>query len=265
MDGTNDHLKEVVAGSIAGVMQTLVGYPFDTVKVRYIESKSTKISSCIRMMIKDNGIKSFYQGIRSPLYGGVFYNTNMFYSYSLFDKYISRDTNSIFYNSFICGALVGVTTTVIECPIDLIKTQMQLNKNITFKELLFNTNIRTLYRGVYPTIIRNIPASGLYFGVYNHFYNYYSKQNRPLFGSLIAGGLAGLVCWSTTYPLDNIKTRIQGDNLSNNKRKYKSMMDCIKKTSFRQMWSGFIPCVIRAVPVNSAIFFGYEYAKQTMD
>lgn len=259
----NDHLKEIVAGSAAGIMQTLVGYPFDTVKVRYINSDTKSIRSCIQMMIRDNGVRSFYQGIKSPLYGGVFYNTNMFLSYRLFDNYLSSGTSSIFYDSFICGSLVGVTTTFFECPIDLVKTQMQIDKRLTFRGMIMGTNIKTLYRGFTPTIIRNIPASGFYFGVYNYVYNYYKSNNQPLLGSLVAGGSAGAICWSSTYPLDNIKTRIQSDGLTN--RKYKNMLDCIRKTSFRNMWNGFIPCIVRAVPVNAAIFFGYEYAKQTMD
>ena len=262
----HDHLKELVAGSTAGLMQTLVGYPFDTVKVRYIKTNSKSIRSCIQMMIKDNGIKSFYQGIKSPLYGGIFYNTNMFYSYALFDRYISdHEKNGIFYNSFICGSLVGITTTLFECPIDLVKIQMQIDKRKMFWNVLCNTKIKTLYRGVIPTVIRNIPASGFYFGVYNYTYNYYKSIDQPLSGSLIAGGSAGLACWLSTYPLDNIKTRIQSDSLVDADRKYRNMMDCIRKTSFRDMWRGFLPCIVRAIPVNAAIFFGYEYTKRAID
>ena len=39
------------------------------------------------------------------------------------------------------------------------------------------------------------------------------------------------VCWTSTYPFDNIKTKIQGDSLT--KPKYKGMIDCIKKTSLK--------------------------------
>lgn len=174
-EGTS-HIKEALSGSAAGIMQILVGYPFDTVKVRYIETNSKSIGSCLKTMVKDNGIKSFYQGVRSPLYGSIFYNTNMFYSYSLFDKYISREKNSIFHNAFICGSLVGVTTTFVECPIDLTKTQMQCNKNLTFRNLMKTTSIRNLYRGFWPTLLRNIPSTGFYFGIYNHVFNMYEKK-----------------------------------------------------------------------------------------
>ena len=167
-----DHYKEILGGSAAGIMQILVGYPFDTVKVRYIETNSKSISSCLKTMIKDNGIKSFYQGVKSPLYGSIFYNTNMFYSYSLFDRYISDKKNSIFHNSFICGSLVGITTTIVECPIDLIKTQMQCNKNMIIKDI----GIKNVYRGFTPTILRNIPSTGFYFGIYTHL-----KIKLPIF------------------------------------------------------------------------------------
>jgi solute carrier family 25 carnitine/acylcarnitine transporter 20/29 len=91
----------------------------------------------------------------------------------------------------------------------------------------------------------------------------YFKSN-PLFGSLVSGGLSGAACWGLTYPLDNIKTRIQSDNLDPKKRKYSNTLDCIRKTKFKDMWKGFTPCVLRAVPVNAAIFFGYTYVRQVM-
>ena len=259
----HDHMKEIIGGIGAGTMQVIVGYPFDTFKVRYIESNAKSIKSCLQLMIKDNGLKSFYQGIKSPLLGSAFYNANMFYSYSLFDKYISKKEKSIFHNAAISGALVGVTTTFIESPMDLAKTQMQIDKKLTLTHILKNTNLKTFYRGFWPTMIRNIPASGLYFGIYDHLYNYYKTIDRPLYGSLVAGAMAGFMCWSTTYPLDNIKTRIQGDCLKN--PKYKGMVECIKKTSFKSMFSGFIPCMVRAVPVNAFVFFGYEYSKKLLD
>jgi solute carrier family 25 carnitine/acylcarnitine transporter 20/29 len=260
-----EHITEIIGGSGAGIMQVIAGYPFDTVKVRYINSNTKSIYSCIRMMIKDNGFRSFYQGVKSPLYGSVLYNTNMFYSYSLFDRYINNKNNSIFYNSFVSGALVGVTTTFIESPMDLAKTQMQINKNLSLSRFIKDTTYKQYYRGFWPTMLRNIPASGLYFGVYNHMYNYYQSIDQPLFGSFISGGLAGLCCWVSTYPLDNIKTRMQSDSLVECNRKYKNMLDCIKKTPLKQMWSGFIPCIIRAVPVNGFIFLGYEYSKKIIE
>ena len=258
-----NHLKEIIGGTCAGIMQAAIGYPLDTIKVRYIENGTKSISSCIKMMIKDNGLKSFYQGVKAPLYGSVFYNTNMFYSYSLFDRYISKKENSIFKNAFISGALVGITTSFVESPMDLAKTQMQIHKELTLGKIIKNTSIKQFYRGLNPTIIRNIPASGFYFGTYDHVYNYYKLKNQSLIGSFIAGACAGLSCWSLTYPLDNIKTRIQSDSLIS--PKYKNMLDCVKKTTFKQMWAGFIPSIVRAVPVNAFIFFGYEYSKKLFD
>lgn len=60
-----------------------------------------------------------------------------------------------------------------------------------------------------------------YFGVYDQLIRYFKKDNKvSLAGSLLSGGLAGLACWSSIYPIDYVKTLIQTDSLEN--PKYKS-------------------------------------------
>lgn len=256
---TSSFVNDVLPGMVAGFSQTVVGHPFDSVKVKYINNSSKTLLQCIKNMYMDNGIKSFYQGIKSPLYGGLFYNTTVFYSYNLFHKFLKKENPNwgVFENAFVTGSLIGITTTVIEAPMDMIKIQMQLDKSLSFGGAL-KMPIHQMYRGSMITMIRNIPSMGLYFGVFEHTQTFFTSQK--LLGSLISGALSGCLCWGVTYPLDNIKTRIQSDP---KKLKYKNAMDCFRKTKFRRMWSGFVPCMIRAVPVNASLFFGYTYVKET--
>jgi hypothetical protein len=161
MGDVSEFFNNVIPGTAAGFAQTIVGYPLDTIKVKYINNKSTTtIPKCIKNMYKDNGVKSFYQGIKSPLYAGLIYNATIFYSYNIFDKIIQskKETKSqVFGGAFTIGSLIGTTTTFIECPMDLLKTQMQNDKNLTFKKAL-KIPTKDLFRGFNPTLIRNIPS-----------------------------------------------------------------------------------------------------------
>jgi solute carrier family 25 (mitochondrial carnitine/acylcarnitine transporter), member 20/29 len=98
---------------------------------------------------------------------------------------------------------------------------------------------------------------GLYFGIYDSlkFYSKAHKYNEKL-SSLISGGIAGVCCWATMYPMDYAKTLIQSDSLT--APKYKSAVDCISKEVAAKgipvIYTGFPIMVIRAFVVNAAGF-----------
>ncbi|CAM9837183.1 unnamed protein product, partial [Phaeothamnion confervicola] len=84
----------------------------------------------------------------------------------------------------------------------------------------------------------------------------------------VAGGAAGFGFWGVFYPLETIKTRMQGDATEPAKRLYSSVTDCFKKTyaenGMRAFYKGYAPSIARAVPVNAAIFTGFTAAKRAM-
>jgi solute carrier family 25 carnitine/acylcarnitine transporter 20/29 len=265
MEDITNVIGDIAPGTVAGLTQTIVGYPFDSVKVKYINGSSKTIVSCIQTMYKDNGVRSFYQGVKAPLYGGIIYNSVMFYSYDTFDKLIQgkRETKGdVFKTAFILGSIIGVTTTVVESPMDFLKTQMQVNKALTFRTAL-RTPIKQMYRGIYPTLIRNIPSTAAYFSAFEYTQTFFSEKNQ-LMGSLVSGSMAGAAGWGLIYPLDNIKTRVQADNIDPKKRRYKNAMDCFRKTSYARMWSGFLPCISKSCSSKCIVIF-WLHLYQTSD
>ena len=87
-------------------------------------------------------------------------------------------------------------------------------------------------------------AFGIYFKTFEE-----CKENdiHPFFG----GAAAGLANWTATYPIDSIRSR---------QLAYKcTIMDAIKKGN---LWNGYIPCVVRAVTVNSVGFYVYDKLKK---
>ena len=83
----------------------------------------------------------------------------------------------------------------------------------------------------------------------------------------LADTLSGLSLFNTrlaAYPADIIKTRIQTDSLMKSNRKYQSISHCatqiIRSEGFRGFYKGFLPCFLRAAPVNGLTFVGFELA-----
>jgi len=79
---------------------------------------------------------------------------------------------------------------------------------------------------------------------------------------LTAGGLSGMLFWLSIYPVDVIKSHLMTDATARDKRKYRGVLDCTRRVyaagGMQALWRGFIPCMVRAFPVNAVTFFAYE-------
>jgi len=64
-------LNEVIAGFVAGVIGTIIGFPLDTIKTRMQTSLNSTVSmhEMAGVLYRENGISSFYRGVSSPLAG----------------------------------------------------------------------------------------------------------------------------------------------------------------------------------------------------
>ena len=63
--------------------------------------------------------------------------------------------------------------------------------------------------------------------------------------------------WTLPYPVDCIKSQIQADIT------YKlNIRSFLKRKELRKnLWRGYLPCVLRSIIVNPFIFFTYEICK----
>jgi solute carrier family 25 carnitine/acylcarnitine transporter 20/29 len=77
---------------------------------------------------------------------------------------------------FLAGSLTGLIVSFVEGPIDLFKSQLQVNyKNYNglidcASKIAKNHGIRGVYQGLGPTLVRDVIANGAYFGVYGIYF-----------------------------------------------------------------------------------------------
>ena len=216
-------MSDFIAGASVGLAQVAVGHPFDTAKV-LIQNK-TPLSGL--------SISNFYRGWRFPLFSASLFNCTVFPIYERTYKY----TN----NSLLSGALSGVAVTPTVFMFDIGKIRQQTAQSLKIKDFL-NT------KGFYSTGLREVSAMSFYFGSYFYFKDDFNLD--PFF----AGGLAGLVNWTGTYPIDVIRNRQIAQNIS-----FK------KALSQKKLWSGYPVCAFRSVLVNSVNFKVYETVKAYID
>jgi len=180
----------------------------------------------------------------------------------------------------VAGAITGFTISFVEGPIDLFKSQIQVQRvgSSQYKgvadcarQIVGTHGIRGMYQGLGATFLRDIPSNAAYFGFYELSRKVMLKEgetvaNLPAWKTMIAGAIGGLMYWSLTYPTDVIKSTIQTDNIDRTKRKYHGIVDCAKKIlaaeGIKGLYKGAIPCFIRSVPANAACFVVYEEVRK---
>jgi solute carrier family 25 carnitine/acylcarnitine transporter 20/29 len=132
------------------------------------------------------------------------------------------------------------------------------------RTILKEHGLRKLYMGFVPTIIRESVGLGFYFGVYDLVIKRFTENGKVnLAGSLVAGACAGIGFWAFIYPVDYIKTLLQGDSLT--KPVYNGMTHCAReemKKGYEVFFRGFGIMMARACVVNAFGFLCFEVGKK---
>ncbi|KAL0091801.1 mitochondrial carrier domain-containing protein [Phycomyces blakesleeanus] len=254
-------------------------------------------------MVQSEGVGSLFKGVLSPVVGLAGLNAILFVSYGTILRYFERqhglDTHEASLSEiYIAGCGAGIASFFFSTPTDLVKIQAQMSRipKSTWdvaKTIYSNNGVLGFYQGGFATIVRDAPSYGLYFLVYEGTKRLLEVESTgdAAGGSnamkiLLAGGLAGAVSWTSIYPLDVIKSRLQmqvqvqsqcvdknslvEDSRLNPRldRPYSSFRDCLvrsyKAEGLRVFFRGLTPTVIRGFPVNAVTFWVYELVMDAM-
>lgn len=129
---------------------------------------------------------------------------------------------------------------------------------------------RGLFRGLTPTLAREVPGNAVMFGIYEiaklklaAAQGLASTSELGTGSMIIAGGLAGTCFWIPVFPADVVKSRWQVDSpAAPSGPQFRSLLDCAAQTvrggGFRALYKGFGPAMVRAYPANAVCFAAYE-------
>lgn len=225
--------KDFICGMVSGVTQTFIGHPFDTAKVR---------SQCgVQTPLKP---VSYFNGISYNLMSSIACNAIIFGVQGNAEQFMDEkyDPAIPIIKHSATGFISGVCVAPMVFFFDIGKNKKQtLGKKIQLSDFAQT-------RGATTTLIREPVAFAIYFSTYK---TLTEKHALPVFW---AGGLSGVACWATTYPLDVVRNRQITYNIS--------IKDA---TSSGNLTKGFGICLIRAFLVNSFGFYFFEKAKNLYD
>ncbi|XP_041129386.1 mitochondrial carnitine/acylcarnitine carrier protein-like isoform X3 [Polyodon spathula] len=192
-------LKNFFAGGFGGVCLVFTGHPLDTIKVRLQTQPKpapgqpllySGTFDCFKKTLIKEGVSGLYRGMVAPIIGVTPMFAVCFFGFGLGKKLQQRSPDDVlsYPQLFAAGMLSGVFTTVIMAPGERIKCLLQVEeRNSTLhllkiqaasgevkytgpmdcvKQLYRESGVRGIYKGTVLTLMRDVPASGMYFMTY---------------------------------------------------------------------------------------------------
>ncbi|KAI6707516.1 hypothetical protein NL676_010478 [Syzygium grande] len=295
-----DVAKDLTAGTVGGAAQLIVGHPFDTIKVKLQSQpapapgqplKYSGAMDAVRQTMAAEGPGGLYKGMGAPLASVAAFNAVLFTVRGQMEALLRSEPGAplTINQQVVCGAGAGLAVSFLACPTELIKCRLQAQSalasagptttvavkyggpmDVARHVLKSEGGTRGLFKGLVPTLAREVPGNAAMFGAYEAIKQYLAggRDTSGLGqGSLIvAGGVAGASFWASIYPIDVVKSVIQVDDFKN--PKYSGSFDAFRKIlaseGVKGLYKGFGPAMARSVPANAACFLAYEVTRSSL-
>ncbi|CAG8601356.1 11086_t:CDS:2 [Paraglomus brasilianum] len=267
--------KDCASGTVGGIVQVFAGQPFDTVKVRLQtqpipkpgeQPRYTSMIDCVRKTYKAEGPFAFYKGTTTPLVG-IGACVSIQFVVLEFMKRVFNEKNG--YTGFLsnsqlyfAGAAAGIANSIVSGPVEHIRTRLQVQVTPTqtsstpstktysgpidfIKKVYASHGIRGLYKGQGITMVREFQGYGAYFLAYEYLMQQTMKREHKSRDELASwkpclfGALAGYAMWTSVYPVDVLKSKLQTDGFTPETRKYNGVIDCARKIHRTEGVKGF--------------------------
>lgn len=267
-------------GGAAGSLAVLVSQPFDVVRIRMQttsrqlvtcfsqSSSSIGVVSCALALLRNEGTRGFYRGVASPVVMAGTRNACILFGYDSSLKKLGATNLSSHALAGIAGGLLAVPITTSS---ELVKVRAQVRPAISrglaglevevVREISKRDGLRGFTCGASLTAARDGMYRSIYFPLYESLVRAWMGKTtgkRPAHVSLIAGGLAGMVPWTITYPIDVLKTHWQSG------KRYGAstilgMLRCGLQIEGPQwLCRGLAPTLLRACVMNATAWTTYE-------
>eukprot|EP00850_Spirogloea_muscicola_P020953 SM000232S07923 [mRNA] locus=s232:36335:39477:- [translate_table: standard] len=274
-------LNHVYAGTMARTLSQVIAHPIDTVKTRMqIKDPPKKLRKWRKKISKkaieigpvdiDNwffkGPADIYRGVVGAIVGTVPNALLYFVAYEVAKRKLEKWNCSPGLTHVGSASIGTVVASIVRVPADTLKHRVQayMHANVfeAFKTVVASEGVGGLYRGLLPTLMRDVPEIALQFGVYERMRALVARRRKveklTTPEHLVLGAFAGAVAATCTMPLDLVKTRQQCGVSMAIPRIFKEV---IGERGVTGLFSGLGPRAFH-VSLMSAFFFGlFEYCK----
>lgn len=196
-----------------------------------------------------------------------------------YDHLLNKTLPSIIPSSFMTPLLSGIAArtiiSTIASPLELLRTTLQStplhpSKPHTYasvlasaRDLVQTKGLVSLWRGLIPTLWRDVPFSGIYWASYEAWkLTFRTKFNRK--GTLyefLSGAASGVTAATLTHPFDVAKTRRQALLLSQDGAPTQTMQflaRILKQEGTGALYAGIVPRLAKIAPACGIMIASYE-------
>lgn len=133
------------------------------------------------------------------------------------------------------------------------------------RKIARNEGVRTLWRGLSPTLVMTIPANIIYFTGYDWLrFNRASPINAIFsdnYAPLIAGSTARIIAAGVVSPIEMFRTRMQASRsvgVSHFSETLQGLGSMVANHGYSSLWRGLTLTLWRDVPFSGIYWWGYE-------
>lgn len=235
----------------------------------------TGFTDAIRHVVRAEGLRGLWKGAGMTLMIGVPSSTCYMLTY---DHLLNKTLPSLLPAPAVplcAGIIARSSITTLLSPLELVRTNLQstpvsssqphtLRSVLTsISALVQKQGAGMLWRGLGPTLWRDVPFSGLYWASYEGLKRHFAKHNHQ--GPWVAfacGAISGTTAALFTSPFDVLKTRRQALIMSGSSSRVSSSVPFIlqiaKAEGTRALFAGLLPRVAKIAPACGIMIACFE-------
>ena len=278
--GTGSSVEEALLGFMSGVVfglvSPIVGHPLDTIKTKMQAEaayQSSTFTRTVQQVWRLEGLSGLYRGIGPPLLGSMVFRGLSFSAYS--GTYAACErvtvlkepipyTGGIRPSVLVAAMAASFARATVESPLDFIKLRSQIGKEAMHATSNPIVQLRHLYQGYLPTLLRTMGLLGSFFIMVEYSLIYVPDViNAPLIGPFFKGGVCATAAWVFAFPFETVKSVIQADHTgkytSMKHATWKVMGQIQRERGIKGLYRGFGPGASRSFIANgtSMVVYGW--------
>lgn len=285
--GTSAGLRALSAAGLIRSSKSGVGAPLSTAAAyAAAEARAARLGSwaTARHLVKHEGLKSLWSGLSPTLLMSVPATTLYFGAYEAI-----RDSAAPTFGAMaplVAGTTARTLAVMTISPLELVRTKMQSaaaerNKGMIggFRAELRERGPLALWRGVGPTLFRDVPFSAVYWLGYEQFKMLAMRRlglgeggaeatsTQTFAVAFAAGASSGTMSAMITHPFDVVKTQVQvyvnaGASAGGRPSSVRVMQRILVQEGVRGLYTGLLPRVVKVAPACAIMISSYEIGKR---
>lgn len=296
--------SRLLPGAVGSIVSVGASQPFEVAKVKLqnyrpptqnaVLSPPPSVLSTLRGVVSREGLRGVYAGLAPTLLMSVPNFVIYLITYDELVTYLHTKTLSTNHLQlpepvlpFLCGASARLIATTAVAPLELLRTRHAASSGIVQKPtastqvwnelstILKTDGIRGLYKGLVPSLWRDVPFAAIYMVCLDHF----KKTTQPFFQTssddvismkqqiefqFTNAALAGMVAASCTAPLDVVKTRLQSTRHGATTSTVSVLRSIVRDEGIKGLWRGNQARMLKVAPQYAIMISCYEIGKKMM-